>query len=144
MNNGAFAEICGQLGTDIEIRNAKNGKKYGILNVAVNKSVKQPESVEWAVKTYWFKIHVWNQSILDSGAQILKKGEKVLIIGELKTLKKPNVIEEGITEIGQHSIITINVRDKSGITILKKNFPANEEKENSASEEISEIEEKVA
>ena len=144
MNNGAYAEICGQLGTDIEIRNAKNGKRYGILNVAVNKGVKQPESGEWVSKTYWFKIHVWNQTILDSGAQILKRGEKVLIIGELKTLKKPNVIEEGITEIGQHSIITINVRDKSGITILKKNFPAIEEKENSVSEEISEIEGKVA
>ena len=135
MNNVAYAEICGQLGADIQIKDAKNGKKYGILTVAVNKSKKDPETDRWVAKTDWFKIHVWNQAILDSGAAVLKKGEKVLVIGELRTIKKP--VEEGVTEVGQHSITTINVKKRSGITILKKNFPTIEEDKNSMLEENS-------
>lgn len=144
MISSAYAEICGQLGADIEIKEAKNGKKYGLLNVAVNTRLKQLGAGEGVSKTHWFKIHVWNQAILDSGAEVLKKGEKVLIIGELKTLKKPNIVEEGITEVGHHSIITINVKDKDGITILKKNVPTLEEDKYLMPEENSGTKEKVA
>ena len=108
MNNGAYAEICGQLGADLEIKDAKNGKKYGILNVAVNKTLKQSESKKPVFKTYWFRLHVWNQDILDN-ADLLKKGEKVLVIAELKTIKKQIIAEDGVSVIGQHPFITINI-----------------------------------
>ena len=143
MNNGAFAEICGQLGADLEIKEAKSGKKYGILTVAVNKTIKQTESREPISKSHWFRIHVWNQSILEN-ADLLKKGEKVLVIGELKTIKKQIIAEDGITVLGQYPAIIINIRNKSDITILKRDFPVIEGDKNSVSGENSDVEEKVA
>jgi Single-strand binding protein family len=143
MKNEAKATICGQLGADIMIRDSKKGKKYGILTVAVNRSIKDRETNEFVTRTDWFKIHVWSKSILENSADLLKKGTPVSVNGgDMRIIRKPLVIEGEV--VGRQPFQTINVKRKSDITILKRDFPTIEGSRNSIIDQNSTIEEKVA
>jgi single-strand DNA-binding protein len=143
MKNEAKATICGQLGADIEIRETKSGKKYGILNVAVNRSKKDRETNEFETRTDWFGIYVWSKSVLEDCAEHLKKGTSIRVVGcDMRTIKRPLVAEGEV--VGQHFMQTINLKRKSDITILQRNSSANQKAENSKPAESIEVEEKAA
>lgn len=89
MLDGAYVQIFGRLGSDVELRATKQGKTYGILSIAVNKGTKGFTKKE-APKdstTKWYKSIVWNEQLLVNLEPFLKSGKKVLVIGELDIIQ---------------------------------------------------------
>lgn len=87
MLEGAYAHIFGKISKDIVIGRTNNGRKYGILSVSVTH---RPGN-----KTDIFQIVVWNELILQNQYQLLRKGKKVYVFGELSTIEQI-VLQHGI------------------------------------------------
>ena len=73
MNN---TTIVGHLGRDPEVRSTRNGNKVANLNVAVSYAKDVTE---------WYRVTAWGANA-DFSAK-LKKGDRVVIIGQMKTRK---------------------------------------------------------
>ena len=128
MRSGAYVEILGRLGSDIQIRSTREGKPYGVLSIAVNKKVKS-SSQNGAPKSIakWYKAIVWNEHLLVKMEPLLKTGKKILLIGEL------DVIQPTTPGTKAHNIIL--VRSKSGIAVLAETSMSEVEEETSIEEQ---------
>ena len=76
--------LKGNLGADPQITD-KEGRRFGKLNVATNKSYKDKKTGEYKQNTQWHGIRVFNEALLDKVFPILKKGDAVLIEAELRS-----------------------------------------------------------
>ena len=72
--------IIGNLGADPETRSTKSGDTVANLRVAVNKKTKDGDITEW------FRVVAFKQSA-DFASKYLKKGNMVLVDGEMRTSK---------------------------------------------------------
>jgi hypothetical protein len=107
MRVGAHVEICGRLGSDIDIKHSANGKKYGVLSIAVSRKAGTISNLDKPLyKVNWYKAIIWDEKILSKQHALLKKGKKILLIGDLE------VIPALAPEQGAHLLIC--VRSKSG------------------------------
>lgn len=76
--------LKGNLGADPQITD-KEGRRFGKLNVATNKSYQDKTTGEYKQNTQWHGIRVFNESLLDKVFTTLKKGDAVFIEGELRS-----------------------------------------------------------
>jgi single-strand DNA-binding protein len=76
------AQIAGNLGKDAETSTTKAGKQVTRFSIASNKKWTDKAGKEHEI-TDWFRIAAWNN--LAKFAATLKKGDPVLIQGELRT-----------------------------------------------------------
>jgi single-strand DNA-binding protein len=76
--------IAGRLGADPEIRFTSNGKKVTTLRVATNSRRGSKD------ETIWWRVTVWGDNF-DKMISFLKKGDAVIIVGELS---KPEVFTD--------------------------------------------------
>ncbi len=136
MRNGAFVEILGRLGSDIQIRSTREGKPYGVLSIAVNKKVRAFSQDNKLINiTKWFKAIVWNEHLLVRMEPLLKKGKKILLIGEL------DVIQPTVPGARPHNIII--VKSSTGIAVLSDPMPPDFEEESLMEEQEDLLPEEV-
>lgn len=120
MFDGAYVEICGNLGEDIAIKETKTGRKYGLLLVTVQKkSDTWSETNQPHYKTHWYRVYIWNQSLLESQSSSYKKGERVLIIGELDMVEG-HISDKASAPQPNRSRMVISIKKNTGVTILPK------------------------
>lgn len=75
--------LIGNLGGDAERINLNHSKVKINLRLATQRSWKNKESGEYATRTDWHRVVVWGG--LTKFAETLKKGERILVVGELRT-----------------------------------------------------------
>jgi single-strand DNA-binding protein len=79
----AYVTIVGNLGSAPEMRYTANGSAVTNFSVAVNNGEKQPDG-SWTDHTDWYRASIWGKAA-ERAAEQLRKGNKVFIIGRLKT-----------------------------------------------------------
>lgn len=90
--------LIGNLGGDAEKTILQNGSKTKVtFQVATQKSWKNKETGEYDSKTQWHRIVVWDG--LAEHAAGLKKGERVLISGEIQYRDYEKGIGQGNTKL---------------------------------------------
>ncbi|MDK2769941.1 MAG: single-stranded DNA-binding protein [Sphingomonas sp.] len=80
------ATVIGHLGGDPEIRDVSGGSRVANFSVATTESwtAKDGEKRE---RTEWHRVVIWNDKLVDVVEKYVKKGDKVLIEGEMQTEK---------------------------------------------------------
>lgn len=89
------AQLIGFLGADPE-RKESNGNSYAVLSVATATSWKKPNSEEWETRTEWHRVVVWAKQ---AARLNLSKGDKVLVVGEIRYREYEDEVTKGKTKI---------------------------------------------
>lgn len=89
MSNETFISIIGTMVNDAELRFLPNGTGVANFTVAVNARKFNKQSNEWEKRPakFW-RCQAWNQGkalLADNVANVLKKGDTVVVYGELET-----------------------------------------------------------
>ncbi len=79
--------LVGNLGRDPEIRNTQDGREIANLAIATSESWKDKMSGERREKTEWHRVVIFNDGLVRTVKNYLKKGAKVYIEGQLQTRK---------------------------------------------------------
>lgn len=77
--------LFGNLGSDPELRVTQGGQAVLKLSVATNETFLDSKGTQ-QTRTEWHRVTVWGRRA-EALAKLLRKGEKVLIEGELRTSK---------------------------------------------------------
>ncbi len=80
-------ELIGNLGRDPEMRTTQAGKKIATLNIATSESWKDQRSGEWAERTEWHRVVIFNEGLAKIAETHLSQGMKVRVEGKLRTRK---------------------------------------------------------
>jgi single-strand DNA-binding protein len=116
---GSFNQVLliGNLGKDPEVRSTQDSTKIVNLTLATSETWNDRASGERKERTDWHKVVIFNERIADVAERFLKKGAKVLVMGQLQTRKWTN-------QQGQDQYSTEVVLNKFGgqLTMLE---PAN-------------------
>lgn len=93
--------LIGNLGRDPEIRTLNSGDKVANLRIATSESWRDKSSGERKEKTEWHSVVVFNEHIIKTAENYLKKGSTVYIEGALQTRKYTDAqgVEKYSTEI---------------------------------------------
>jgi single-strand DNA-binding protein len=86
------AQLIGFLGADPERKENGNGNKHLVLSVATSTSWKKPNSEEWETRTEWHRVVVWGKPAMRLN---LSKGDKVLVVGEIRYREYDDEIDNG-------------------------------------------------
>ena len=97
-------KLIGNLGGDAEVKTANNQNEYAILSVAVNESWKNKESGTYDTRTDWARVVVWGN--LTNFAKTLKKGERILVTGKLRTREYDKEIGKGKSKTNMIMYVT--------------------------------------
>jgi len=79
--------LIGNLGADPEVRTFQNGGKVCNLRIATSETWKDKTSGERKERTEWHTVAIFNEGLVRTAEQYLKKGSKVYIEGQLQTRK---------------------------------------------------------
>lgn len=79
--------LVGNLGSDPEIRQTKDGRPIANLSVATGESWKDKNTGERREKTEWHRVVIFNEGLAKIAEQYLRKGSKVYLEGQLQTRK---------------------------------------------------------
>lgn len=79
--------LIGNLGKDPDIRSTQDGREIANITIATSESWKDKTSGERKEKTEWHKIAIFNEALVRTAKNYLKKGSKVYIEGQLQTRK---------------------------------------------------------
>ena len=90
------AQLIGFLGVDPERKENGNGNSYLILSVATKTSWKKPNSEEWENRSEWHRVAVWGKK---AARLNLSKGDKVLVVGEIRYHEYEDEVSKGKTKI---------------------------------------------
>ena len=107
-----FVRLIGRLGVDPEVKHLENGSVVCSFSVATNDVYKQPDG-EFKTHTDWHRCVCWGK-IAERAEKKLKKGDKVMIEGSLKTRswKDSENKDHSITEVKVKGILPINTDKK--------------------------------
>jgi single-strand DNA-binding protein len=97
MSNETYVTIIGTMTADAEIRFTPSGAAVALFSVATNARKFNKQTNEWEKKPpkFW-RCQAWNQGkalLADNIANVLKKGDTVVVYGELET--REYVTKEG-------------------------------------------------
>lgn len=98
--------LVGNLGQDPEFKTTPQGSSVCNLNIATTETYKDKSSGEWKDITDWHRVTLWD-GLADTANKYLKKGNKVLIEGKLKTrsYEDKDGVKRYITEVLGNSLI---------------------------------------
>jgi hypothetical protein len=109
MQNKLYADICGNLENDIEIRCSETGQKHGVIIVEINRSQSMPANSPCMLKSAKFlKVVIWNASLLEKLAPSLKQGTRVWVA----------------SQVDDTASLVVNLHDERGIVIVSR-YPQN-------------------
>ena len=89
-------QLVGFLGADPERKDNGSGNSHLVLSVATTTSWKKPNSEEWENRTEWHRVIVWGKQ---AARLTLSKGDKVLVIGEIRYREYDDEVSKGKTKI---------------------------------------------
>lgn len=78
--------LQGNLGQDPELRFSNKGNAIANISVATSKTIKNKETGQREDKTTWHRVVLFNR-LGEIAGEYLKKGSKVLIVGEIQHRK---------------------------------------------------------
>ncbi|MEM8827324.1 MAG: single-stranded DNA-binding protein [Pseudomonadota bacterium] len=79
--------LVGNLGNDPEFRSFSNGGEVCNLSVATSETWRDKQSGERREKTEWHRVAIFNEYLIRTARDYLKKGMKVYLEGALQTRK---------------------------------------------------------
>ena len=79
--------LVGNLGADPEFRSFSNGGEVCNLSVATSESWRDKQSGERREKTEWHRVAIFNEFLIRTARDYLRKGMKVYLEGALQTRK---------------------------------------------------------
>lgn len=79
--------IIGNLGRDPESRSFQSGGKVVNIRIATSETWKDRATGERKEKTEWHSVAIFNEGLVRTAEQYLRKGSKVYIEGQLQTRK---------------------------------------------------------
>lgn len=89
MSGETYVTLLGRLTSDPELRFTPSGSSVANFTVAVNARKFNKQSNEWESKpTKFWRCEAWNQgrqALADNASEVLRKGDSVLVYGELET-----------------------------------------------------------
>jgi single-strand DNA-binding protein len=88
--------LIGFLGADPELKTTDKGTGYAVLSVATSASWKKADSNEWETRTEWHRVVVWGKQ---ANRLTVSKGDKVLVIGEIRYREYDDEVAKGKTKI---------------------------------------------
>jgi single-strand DNA-binding protein len=88
--------LIGFLGADPELKTTDKGTGYAVLSVATSASWKKADSNEWETRTEWHRVLVWGKQ---ASRLTVNKGDKVLVIGEIRYREYDDEVAKGKTKI---------------------------------------------
>ena len=92
--------LVGNVGKDPEIRTLNNGDRVANLSLATSESWRDKASGERKEKTEWHRVTVFNDHIIKTVENYVKKGTTLYIEGALQTRKyEQNGVEKYATEV---------------------------------------------
>lgn len=80
------ATLIGHVGKDPEIRSVNSGKVAN-FSVATSETWRDKNSGEKKESTQWHSIVVWNENLVKIVEQYVKKGDKIMVEGQIQTRK---------------------------------------------------------
>lgn len=80
------ATLIGHVGKDPEIRSVNSGKVAN-FSVATSETWRDKNSGEKKESTQWHSIVVWNENLVKIIEQYVKKGDKIMVEGQIQTRK---------------------------------------------------------
>lgn len=95
------AILVGHLGKDPEIRTFQNGGRIASFRMATSESWREKDTGERRERTQWHSVVVFNEALVRVAEQMLHKGSKVYIEGQIETRKHTGAdgIERYYTEV---------------------------------------------
>jgi single-strand DNA-binding protein len=92
--------LVGNVGKDPEIRTLNSGERVANLSLATSESWRDKTSGERKEKTEWHRVTIFNDNIVKTVENYVKKGTTLYIEGALQTRKyEQNGVEKYATEI---------------------------------------------
>lgn len=92
--------LIGNVGKDPEIRTLNNGDRVANLSLATSESWRDKASGDKKEKTEWHRVTIFNDHIIKTVENYVKKGTTLYIEGALQTRKyEQNGVEKYATEI---------------------------------------------
>ncbi|MGB3722699.1 MAG: single-stranded DNA-binding protein [Pacificimonas sp.] len=79
--------LVGNLGADPEFRSFQNGGEVCNLSVATSETWRDKQSGERREKTEWHKVAIFNEFLVKTARDYLRKGMKVYLEGAIQTRK---------------------------------------------------------
>jgi|TARA_R110000744_G_scaffold40658_3_gene92278 single-strand DNA-binding protein len=94
-------QILGNVGQDVDIKRFDNGGMIANFSVATTESWKDKASGEWKDDTTWHRVVVKNTFMVEKAERVIRKGERVLVQGQVKSRKYTGSdgVEKTMTEI---------------------------------------------
>ena len=77
--------LLGRLGTDVELKDTKNGNKVATTSLATSEKYKNAKE-EWDERVEWHNITFWGKTA-ELAKKICKKGDAIYVEGRIKTQK---------------------------------------------------------
>jgi single-strand DNA-binding protein len=109
------AQLIGFLGSEPERKGNGNGNSYLVLSIATTTSWKKPNSEQWENRTEWHRVVLWGKQ---AARQNLSKGDKVLVVGEIRYREYEDEVNTGKTKVdGKKRLAEIHA---SGVERLYK------------------------
>jgi single-strand DNA-binding protein len=79
--------LLGNLGSDPEVRRTQSGNAWATFRIATTESWRDKQTGERRENTQWHTIVVWNEGLAKVVEQYVRKGDQVLVVGQLETRK---------------------------------------------------------
>lgn len=106
--------LIGHIGTDPEIRSFTNGKQVANFTLCTVEKWRDKESGEEKSKAEWHRIAIFNDKLVSSLQDVLKKGTLLMVEGQLETRKYIDSKQQ------ERTTVDIVLRPyKGSITLLK-------------------------
>ena len=119
MRTSNFISVTGNLGGDVEVRKSERGEEVARLSVAETVSRPNAKTGEYEqVHTNWIPVTAFG-SLARRTMQSLKKGDRVTVLGSLKTsnYEKEGVSRKGF-EVIAYSVEKTQLLSKAGVVDL--------------------------
>jgi single-strand DNA-binding protein len=75
--------LLGRTGVDPEIRATKAGAEFATMSLATSKKIKDKTSGQWNDKTTWHKVVTFDENLVKTIKNYVKKGTQLYIEGEI-------------------------------------------------------------
>ena len=120
--SGAYIQLYGTVIQGIEIKRTESGKEFGLFRVQVSKRISfDSDTDELTHGERRFTAFIWNKQLFKPAIELLKKGRKVRLFGELDYIPvkilPPQVFIANFPEDGL--LLTINITKISSDTAGK-------------------------
>lgn len=79
--------LVGNVGQNPQIRTMSNGQKVATLSLATSDRWKDKQTGETKKATEWYRIVVFNASLIDVVERMVQKGTRLYVEGQLRTRK---------------------------------------------------------